>query len=113
MCRVFIVTLLVLGLTPAMAHHGTANYFDLTNIATVEGDVVSIAWRNPHVTLELRRTDDGGANEIWEIEGSSLNALARIGVGPDIVAVGDHICVTRTIRAGQPDEYRYSPSANC
>ena len=30
-----------------------------------------------------------------------------------VVAVGDHICVTRTIRAGQPDEYRYSPSANC
>jgi hypothetical protein len=94
MCRVFIGCLLAAVFTPAMAHHGTANYFDLANIATVEGDVVSIAWRNPHVTLELRRTDDGGANEIWEIEGSSVNALARVGVGPDIVAVGDHIKLT-------------------
>lgn len=30
-----------------------------------------------------------------------------------VVAQGDQICVTRTVRAGQPDTYAYSPSASC
>ena len=58
----------------------TALYFDLDNIATLEGEVLSVSWRNPHVMFEIRRTDDGGTNEIWEIEASSMNALLRVGV---------------------------------
>jgi hypothetical protein len=80
MYRVLIVCLLALGLTPAMAHHGSAHYYDLDTVARVEGEIVSVSWRNPHVMLQLRRTDDGGANEVWEIEGSSVNSLARVGV---------------------------------
>jgi Family of unknown function (DUF6152) len=94
MCRVFITCFLVLGIGPAMAHHGATNYFDLANVARVEGDIVSVSFRNPHVTLELRRTDDGGANELWQIEGASANALLRVGVGPEIIAVGDHVTIT-------------------
>jgi len=94
MYRVLVLCMLAFGLTPAMAHHGTVNYFDLDNVATIEGEIVSVAWRNPHVAFELRRSDDGGANEIWEIEGSSMNALARVGVGPGAVSVGDHVQIT-------------------
>lgn len=103
MCRVFFVCLLALTSAPVVAHHGSAHYYDLDNVARVEGDVVSISWRNPHVTLELRRSDDGGANEIWKVEGSSANALLRVGIGPDVIAVGDHVILTGALsRHGLP-----------
>jgi hypothetical protein len=104
MTRVFIVCLLVLGPAPAMAHHGTAHYFDLENVARVEGEIVEVSWRNPHVTFQLRRTDDGGLNEIWEVEGSSANALARVGIGPDSIAVGDRVQLVGALaRHGGPE----------
>jgi hypothetical protein len=93
MARVSIGLIWVLAAMPAAAHHGSAHYYDLDKVATVEGDIASISWRNPHVTLELRRTDDGGANELWAVEGSSANALLRVGIGPDAVAVGDHVTI--------------------
>ena len=103
MCRVCLFGLLALGLAQASAHHGAALYFDLDNIATVRGEVLSVAWRNPHVMFEVRRTDDGGANEVWEIESSSANALLRVGVAPDVVAVGDHVTFTGALsRHGLP-----------
>jgi hypothetical protein len=102
--RCVLTCLLALGLEPAVAHHGTVNYFDLDNVATVEGDVLAIDWRNPHVTLELGRTDDGGASEVWEIEGSSANALLRVGIGADVVAVGDRVRITGALsKHGLPE----------
>jgi hypothetical protein len=101
--RVFVACLLALGSASASAHHGSALYYDVDNVATVEGDVVAVAWRNPHVTLELRRTDDAGANEVWEIEGSSANSLLRVGVERDAIAVGSHVIITGALsRHGLP-----------
>jgi len=95
---------LALTCVPALAHHGTVNYFDLDNVATIEGEVVTVTWHNPHVALELRRTDDGGANEVWQIEGSSANALARVGIGASIVAIGDHVTITGALsKRGLPE----------
>ncbi len=103
MYRVLTAFLLTLGLAPALAHHGSAHYYDLDSVARVEGEIVSVSWRNPHVMLELRRTDDGGANEIWDIEGSSVNSLARVGVEADSITVGEHVTITGAIsRHGLP-----------
>ena len=95
--------LLALGFAPANAHHGSVLYYDMDNIATIQGEVLSVAWRNPHVMMELRRTDDGAVDEVWEIESSSTNALSRIGIERDIVAVGDQITLTGALsRHGLP-----------
>jgi len=104
MTRVSMFCLLTLGLSAAYAHHGTAHYFDLDNIARVEGEIVEVSWRNPHVTLQLRRTDDGGLGELWEVEGSSANALARVGIGPDVAAVGTRVTLIGALaRHGGPE----------
>jgi len=103
MCRAYVVCLLALPLAPALAHHGSAHYYDLATVATVEGEIVGISWRNPHITLELKRSDDDGANEVWAVEGSSANALLRMGIGPETVAVGDHVVLTGALsRHGLP-----------
>ena len=53
MYRICVFGLLAFGLATARAHHGAALYFDLDNIATLEGEVLSVSWRNPHVMLSL------------------------------------------------------------
>jgi hypothetical protein len=94
---------LVLVSVPVIAHHGSAHYYDMDNIVSVEGEIVSVTWRNPHVMIELRRTDDGGANEIWDIEGSSVNSLARVGVEADSLSAGGAVTITGAIsRHGLP-----------
>ena len=101
--RAFFFFLLVLGLVSAEAHHGSAFYYDLENIVKIEGEVLAISWRNPHVTMDLRRTDDGAANEVWGVESSSANTLLRIGIEQGVVTVGDHVTLTGALsRHGLP-----------
>ena len=101
--RAFFFFLFVLGLVSAEAHHGSALYYDLENVVKIEGEVLTISWRNPHVMMSLRRTDDGAVNEVWEVESSSANTLLRVGIEQDIVAVGDHVILTGALsRHGLP-----------
>jgi hypothetical protein len=55
--RVFFATPLFISL-PAWAHHGWSS-FDQTHPLYLEGKVVQVAWRNPHVELMLELPADG------------------------------------------------------
>lgn len=45
------------ALRPAWAHHGWSS-FDQTRPLYLEGRAVSVAWRNPHVEVELELPDE-------------------------------------------------------
>ena len=53
---VVIVGILVLSGGAIRAHHGYANFF-MDRTVSVEGELQSIRWANPHVVLELRAAD--------------------------------------------------------
>jgi hypothetical protein len=80
----------------AQAHHSFAEFNSQYTIE-LEGEIVEIRWRNPHVILELEVTEAGGETRIWKLEMESPGMLRRINVGPDILHVGDHVKV-----AGNP-----------
>lgn len=102
--RLTLLSLLTAAGADVAAHHGTAPYFDLDNVARVEGEIVSVSWRNPHVAFQLRRTDDGGLNEIWNVEGSSANALARVGIDRDVIEIGAQVTLIGALaRHGGPE----------
>ena len=85
----FTLSLLVL---PAMgsAHHSQAEY--ATEVREIEGEIVEIAWRNPHPVLTLSVANDAGEAELWEIESwSSANSLARKGLVADVFEVGQAV----------------------
>jgi hypothetical protein len=94
MSRVILVLLLPCFSSSALAHHSTRIAYDLNDIGTIEGRVTSIFWRNPHVLLTLERIGENGDSETWEVESGSPNSLQRIGIGSDILTVGDHVSVT-------------------
>jgi len=78
---------------PAHAHHAATGLYDRDTFGTVDGEIVSIFWRNPHVRLELAHATAGGATETWEIEFGSVNTLERTGFTRDMIDVGDHIAI--------------------
>lgn len=70
------------------AHHSTAEY-NGDSMEEARGEVVSVLWRNPHVRLRISTESIDGNAQIWELEGSDLTRLDRVGVPRDLIEVGD------------------------
>lgn len=92
--RKTILVPVLLTAAPAAAHHAVNVAYDTETVSTVEGVVIDIFWRNPHVVLTIERTLEDGEREVWEVESGSTNSLERVGIGRDIVAVGDTVALT-------------------
>lgn len=83
----------------AGAHHSHAEFSSESR--AVEGELVSIAWRNPHPAMTLRALN-GGVEETWQIQVlGNINGLRRDGVTGEIFTIGERVSVT-----GQPSRRR-------
>ena len=77
----------------ASAHHSPAAY-DIGSVVSIEGTVVELDWRNPHVyfTLEVVGPDGEPFRQVVEADGiSSLNSS---GFRKEALTLGSHIVVT-------------------
>ena len=92
--RIGILFLTVTLAAPATAHHAVTVAYDTQNLSTVEGEVIDVFWRNPHVVVTIERVLENGEREIWEAESGSTNSLERLGIGRDIVQIGDTVALT-------------------
>jgi len=72
------------------AHHSMAE-FDRGTVTEVEGEVVSISWRNPHILLDIATIDATGQEMVWHLEGGAVSTQRRRGLTSDRVQVGDHV----------------------
>ena len=93
---------LPLLITPILAgaHHSRAEFSD--EMIEVEGEIVDVAWRNPHPVITIRAVDDGGAEKLWRIESwQSANSLDRKGLPGATFQLGDRVTV-----AGQASQRR-------
>lgn len=72
------------------AHHGRGEFFDQPS-GEMEGEVVEIRWRNPHVTITVRGPAADGSEVLWVLEGSDAGTLARRGLTDGHLKVGDRI----------------------
>jgi hypothetical protein len=74
---------------PAAAHHSYAA-FDACKLVTLEGEIASVEWVNPHVRIQLRTADAGA----YFVEWFSLLQLQRAGIETDALQPGDWIRVS-------------------
>ncbi len=78
---------------PALAHHSFA-MFDLTKNMTFVGTVEEYRWINPHVHM-IVKVPPGAADPttvgIWDVEGGSVNIMARQGWNKITYKAGDPI----------------------
>ncbi len=84
---------LILVSRPVLAHHGSAN-FQMDQVSTIKGTVVDYELINPHVQIFLKVEQEGGKAVDWNVEGVSLNMMARAGFKRDSLKAGDTVSVT-------------------
>ena len=85
-----------------LAHHAFVE-FDRSQVVEVEGEVISVLWANPHIRFSIRATDDSDTETVWNVEGSSLSIMSRIGITEDVITPGETIRVAGSpARNGDP-----------
>ena len=80
-------------LLPSIAASHHAQGFVSDEFTQMEGELVEVHWRNPHVKFTLRTESGAGEEELVSIETNSLYYLNRAGITQDRVQEGDRVTV--------------------
>jgi hypothetical protein len=83
------ITLLGFSATVSRAHHSFAAEFDVNTKISVEGVIVEVRYRNPHVQYFIETGDD----ERWNVQAQNVPSLRRLGWNKDTLKIGDTITV--------------------
>lgn len=79
-----VATVMVSG---AQAHHSVAA-FDRQNPAALSGTVKEFKYTNPHTWIYLVVPNGKGSDDVWELEGGSVNMVVRQGWTKDTLKAG-------------------------
>lgn len=86
----FFASMLLLS-SGAHAHHSTTHFS--IEFTEMEGTLVDIRWRNPHIYFALEIVEEDGETRIWEMEAGTIYTIGRGGVTREMFTVGDHVRV--------------------
>src|ERR1700756_792485 len=96
------VSLMLLSVRPATAHHSFDAEYDSKKTATISGTVTKLDWVNPHAFVFIDSKDESGAVKSFKIEMGPPYALVRGGWKRDTVKIGDKITVEGCALAKDP-----------
>jgi hypothetical protein len=101
-----ILSSLVVLVPDAHGHHSASAFYDFSRVGEIEGRVKNVRWSNPHVIVEIMGLNGNGVEELWKIEGDSINALQRRDVNVESVRVGERVRVLGALsRHGRPEMF--------
>ena len=107
--KVSLVFVSMLFVHIASAHHSPVAFNTDVADFTLQGEIQSVDFRNPHSAMVLRVTNDDGSESDWEIEFSSINLLVRRGWDFDQLAAGDQVtCIGNPSAMGKQEMYMWS-----
>lgn len=81
-------TTVLLGISPANAHHSLVGEFDTSVSFAIRGTITQVEWFNPHIWLYMDVTKEDGSVEKWQCELGSPNQLIRAGWSKDDLPIG-------------------------
>ena len=67
--KVLLLTALLIS-SPVVAHHAFIAVYDPQQIVEIDGEVVSVAWHNPHISLTISGAAIDERAVLWQIEGN-------------------------------------------
>jgi hypothetical protein len=96
-----LVAVLLTASCAAFAHHSFA-MFDQSKQVSLKGTIREFQWTNPHAFIHIDVADDGGTQQMWQIEMNSPNNLRRQGWKSNMLKPGDKVTiVTNPLRDGK------------
>jgi Family of unknown function (DUF6152) len=87
------LTVAMLTVTIAEAHHSYAATFDVDHHINLKGTVTQFGFRNPHSYIQLEVADGKGGTVRWSIEWSGTASLTSQGIERGTLRVGDVVKV--------------------
>ena len=87
----------------AEAHHSFSHFAE--EWTEMEGELVEVRWRNPHIYFFLETVEENGESKVWEMETGTIYMIGRAGVTRDMFTVGDTIRVAGHISQVYPDMF--------
>ena len=96
--------LMILAVTPIVAHHSFDAEYDDTKLATLTGIVTKLDWTNPHAFVSITFKDESGATKNFTVEMGPPYALTRGGWKRDTVKIGDKVTMQDTALAKDGSE---------
>ena len=88
-----VALLILLGASPAVAHHAFNAEFDANKPVKFKGTVTKMLWVNPHAWIYLDVKKPDGTVEEWMVETGTPNTLLRRGLTKDALKEGTEIVV--------------------
>jgi len=88
-----IITIILTGGAPAVAHHSFDAEYDTNKVANISGFVTKVDWQNPHAFVYIDAADQAGAVKSFRVEMGPPYALVRGGWKKDTVKIGDKVTV--------------------
>jgi hypothetical protein len=79
--------------SPSAHHSFAADYFEEQKVS-LEGDVTSFEFRNPHAWLHFAVIDQNGKRQEFAAEWSNPGRLKQAGFTPESFKAGDHLIIT-------------------
>ena len=89
MTRRLLCLALLLPCPAVLAHHSVSAYFDNSQVMEVQGELIEVKWRNPHIGFTIHVRDEDGGETSWEISASSVSHLGRLGLSADMFTPGE------------------------
>jgi hypothetical protein len=84
-----VATALLLPLSAA-AHHSRVEYTG-GEMIEIEGEVIRVVWRNPHIMYTVRSVSPDGATTDWVLEGPGATSVRSEGLVDGYIGVGDQV----------------------
>jgi hypothetical protein len=88
-----VLSLALLWVVPAVAHHSFAAEFDASAPITLKGKLTKMEWLNPHGWLHVDVTGEDGNVVSWAIEVGGPNALIRRGLRQTDFPIGSELII--------------------
>ena len=85
------LTVALLGVSVAEAHHSYAATFDVDHHINLDGKVTQFGFRNPHSYIQIEVPDGKGGSVRWSVEWSGTASLASQGITPGTLKIGDFV----------------------